>query len=258
MSIATNLLAVEAKDNPAQLEALWNAVRRLICLWAYQFARRANAQGTRLFDVDDLTQSGYLALCDAVPTFDPDRASFATHLHYHVRRRFAEVAGARGKVRPETNALSLDESLPAFADDNATTRLDMLEDRGASEAFDDVIEQTHNEQLHAALENCLEKISPNHANLLRERYFEGKTFTQLSEESGTVRQAIWQMEQLALQSLRRSSAASKLKGFREFITARSYKRGSLRMFQESNLSSVEWAYEQMENYYERRNQSPDE
>ena len=100
-----NVLAVQARGNPALMLPLWDAVRGLVVWWANKRARYA----TRLFDVDDLIQAGYLALTDAVASYVLEKGDFTAWLSFYVRSYFAEAACRRGrKHRPEIDAVSLD------------------------------------------------------------------------------------------------------------------------------------------------------
>ena len=181
-------------------------------------------------------------------TFDPERAEFTTHLSYYVRRRFSEVMGNRGaKKRPEIYAISLDEP---FDGDTAGTRADMLTDPRAVEAFDNLVESVHNTQLHAALDTCLATVEKDHADILRARYYQGKTLKALAAESGKAVANIRQQESKALQSMRTGKNASRLKEYREHITSRSYRHSSFSAFQSAGGSSVEWAVEKLEDWRE--------
>lgn len=109
-------LAVRAKDDPALMAELWEAVQKLVKLWAYRYVQHSIAeQGTRLFDADDLIQSGYFALVKAVAGYDPEKGfTFISYLNFHKRRQFAVAAG-RGvngtKESPELYATSLDKPI---------------------------------------------------------------------------------------------------------------------------------------------------
>ena len=143
-------LAAAVKNNTAHMLVLWEAVYRLIHLWAYRYTLQSHEQGSRLLDTDDLIQAGYLALVDAVEGFNPERGmTFPGYLSYHVRRRFAEVVGIRGtKRRPELYATSLDA--PLTTEDEGFALGDTIADHDA--AFeDDVIDRTAISQDAAAL-----------------------------------------------------------------------------------------------------------
>lgn len=147
-------LALQARADKAHLLALWQAVERLISSWAYQYIKTVE---TRLYDANDLIQIGFIAMVDALQGFDPEQSEFNTYLRFHIRRRFAEVAGNRStKTHPEVSALSLDASL---SEDGNTSRLDMLVDQDAHFAFDDVIEREAARQDCAVLLEEIDKLT---------------------------------------------------------------------------------------------------
>lgn len=131
-----NELAVLTKTDKSHMLTLWEAVERLICFWAVRYRP---VDGGRSFDVDDLIQAGFLALVDAVQGYDPEQCDFVPYLRLHVRKHFREVSGHRGtKKRPKHYSVSLDEPI---GEDGDTRRLDLLADRDAHLAYDDVIER---------------------------------------------------------------------------------------------------------------------
>lgn len=86
-------LANEAKTDPAIMPALWEAVERFI---EWQSRRRYSLVGNfGGCEIEDLTQSGYLALVAAVQDYDPEKGSFLTILALHLKTAFAEAAGIR-------------------------------------------------------------------------------------------------------------------------------------------------------------------
>lgn len=105
-------VAVQAGDNDL-METLWvqcyGFIRQVATRWARAWENRA------YFDADDLTQSGYIALYEAVKKFEPSRGGFLSLLEYYLKTEFAKVAGCRTKVQrkePLNNAISLDA--PAY------------------------------------------------------------------------------------------------------------------------------------------------
>ncbi|MBQ9165894.1 MAG: hypothetical protein IJX71_03090, partial [Oscillospiraceae bacterium] len=88
---------------------LWEQVRRLVVGKALRVIR---AMGdTRLADLDDLTQAGYLAMVSAVEQFDPETGwKFTTYLTNAPKTAFADCTGyrtVRGRSDPIRHAASL-------------------------------------------------------------------------------------------------------------------------------------------------------
>ena len=193
-------LAISAKSDSAQLESLWNAVFLLICKWANDYHRNDE---TRLYEVRDLEQSGFLALCDAVEKFDPAKAQFTTLLRYFVRRRFAEVSGRRGSKRhPETYAVSLDEPLTT---ETETTRGDTIEDPQA-EFAEDVIEQEAARQDATAMLKEVERLPDRQRESLMLTAWTGLTLSETGAKMGLSTEAVRRHRYNASQRLRRTKA----------------------------------------------------
>ena len=228
------LLAMQAKGNPALMLSLWDAVRRLIALWANQYIHNAHEQGNRLFDTDDLIQSGYLALVDAVAGYDPEAgAEFTTYLHYHVRKHFTEVSGHRGtKRRPEVDAVSLDEPLNVDGD---VSRRDLLADSSA-EFADDIIEREATARDCAALMAEIEKLPEERRNALMLTAWEGKTCQAAAEALGVTYGVLQQRKTEGIRQVRRTKAARQIEA--DYIRIRHV---TLSEFLTTGTREVEWA-----------------
>jgi len=169
MSTNVSLLAVQAKTDRSQHEALWNAVYRLIAWWAVKYS---TTRGTRLYEKDDLIQSGYLALHDAVRTYELKRGGFTTHLRYYVQTHFSEVIGLRGtKKRPEIDAVSLNEKIDGDAD---ICRADVIADPTA-EFANDIIDREAARQDFAAIIADIEKLPDMQRRALMLTAYDGLT-----------------------------------------------------------------------------------
>ena len=127
-------------------------------------------------DYEDLKQSGFFGLLDAVVSFNPDaRVKFLTHLGWRLMPAFgaAALGGRSSRLTKqqlrESNALRLDSPV----DDDGTMFYDLIEDSYARQAFEDVERRIYNEQLHDALERLLSRINEHYADTVRQIYFDG-------------------------------------------------------------------------------------
>ena len=163
-------LAVAAKDDNSLMEELWNTVRRLIGMWAYQYSAS---------NIEDLIQSGYIALYDAVQGYNPDKGmKFTSYLKFHIQRRFDETAGRRGaKYRPDNDAVSLHAPLGEETD---TTMLDMLQDPSA-EFEGDLFDKVSKEQDCAALMKEIDKLPEDMRKSLLLTSWDGYTVKQAAD-----------------------------------------------------------------------------
>lgn len=104
------VIAIQAGDQE-KMEQLWQQcygfIRQQAIRWARAWENRAD------FELDDLINSGYFALCGACSAFQPGRGSFINLLGMCIKTAFSEVAGCRTmaqKMEPLNNAISLDYS----------------------------------------------------------------------------------------------------------------------------------------------------
>lgn len=230
--IDVSVLAVQAKDDPTLMLPLWEAVERLIGMWAYKYTRRGQEQGSRLFDIDDLKQAGYIALVDAVAGYEPrPDAGFATYLCFHVRHHFAEVAGIRGtKRRPEIGCFSLDAPL---REDTETTRVEMLADPAADFA-DDVIDREASCQDCAALLVEVDRLPDEQRQALMLTSWDGLTYIDAAGVMGTDAEQVRQQKRNAVSAVRYSKIGRLIARERYAVH-----RVGLRRFKTSFVSEVE-------------------
>lgn len=225
MSNPVTALALMAKDNPKLMETLWLAVKRLIGLWACK-----HGENRRLYDLDDLMQSGYLALHDAVQGFDPEAGmEFTTYLNYHIRGRFAEVSGRRGsKTRPELGAVSLDAPLDG---DDASARIDFIADPESRYIYDDLTERIGNRQMYDAIIMEMQKLPDEHRRALELTLIGGKSYKAAAEIEGCAPDTMRKWKEKGLRKLRGSKACR--------LVADDFRHVSLSRFHITHTSQVE-------------------
>ena len=97
------------------IEQLWRQCYGFIRQQAIRWGRAWESRPD--FDVDDLTQAGYIALCEAVKGYEKERGGFLGFLLFYLKTEFAKVAGCRTEAQmkePLNCAVSLDA--PAYND----------------------------------------------------------------------------------------------------------------------------------------------
>lgn len=107
------------------LPDLWNQTKRFGAAQARTFfLSLGNLGGVEL---EDLLQSCWIALIQAVRYFNAEKGSFLTFYGYTLKNAFREAAGLRSSKRnPLCDCLSLDT--PADSDSDDTTLLDFVAD----------------------------------------------------------------------------------------------------------------------------------
>ena len=165
-----------------EMPVLWEQVYRFVCLQAHRWKRAwENRPG---FEVDDLTQSGYIALCEAVQEYRPEKSmSFINYFSFFLKREFKKVSGCNCKRQlnePLNNAVSLDA--PASNDTEELSLGDTIEaEEPGFEAVEKELESTYTANV---VREALRSLPELERFAIEERYFNDKTFVEIGEEVG--------------------------------------------------------------------------
>lgn len=163
---------IQSGDKTRFLE-LWEQVKRFT--WK-QAKRKVRAlDGRRGVEVEDLVQAGFIALVDAVYSFDASAGfAFMTWFGLRLQSAFQEATGCRTerqKREPIDNAVSIET--PLTDEENADVLGDLIPDPAAELAFDEIAENDRLRRLHDALEDALSTLPSEQADALRMKYFAG-------------------------------------------------------------------------------------
>ncbi len=217
---------------------LWEQVKGLVAWKARHIMTALDLRGNPCgVELEDLIQSGYLALVEAVETYDPAAGAFSTWLMYYLRRVFAEATRYRTRREqnePLNNCLSLETPLSDDADSD--TIMDVVADPGGLKGQESVEEAEFRKELHEALEVALQAIPGNYRDVLRLRYFENMTLENIGEQRGTSKERIRQMESKAIRQLQKPNIACHLFPFYDFDF---YSGTGLGAFQHTGMSIQE-------------------
>lgn len=168
--------------------------------------------------LEDFDQEGFFAVQAAAKAYDPEKGSFATLLGYYVQSQINKaVCGEHSRlvttedgkqVRLSANPLNACTSLdvPVGEDGSGTVLADLQEDPAAAHEFQQAENEIYNEELHAALEEALNKLTPRQADIIRRHYFGGKSFAEIAREDGTTLNAARNHEVNAFIALRQNPA----------------------------------------------------
>lgn len=206
-------LVLAAQDGDKQcMSALWESVERFIRVQAKRrFVVSGGAGGVEL---DDLCQSGFLALFDAVQRFDPERenSSFLSLLVLCLKSVFNEVQGTR-----HSDALQFAVSIDAQEsdDDDDLTIADRVPDPAAQADFDAAEDAIFQAQLRKALKTALDCLPPARREIIKSRFFEGLTQKEIAQKRSITAGAVQAAEGEALRELRREARKS---GLEQFVT----------------------------------------
>ena len=193
---------------------LWQRVEGLIAWFAMRFYALLSAPQC---DLDDLKQSGYIALVKSVEHYRPDsEAKFATVLALWLRNEFAIAAGLR---RSRDAFLRVGRRLDdPVGDDTDTVLGDLIEDPTAMDAFADAERRIFVAQLHEALEIALAQISENDAEAVRAVYYGSGTLQTLGRDRGVTGEEIRRRKAHGLRALRHCKQTAELRQFLDDAT----------------------------------------
>ena len=194
-----------------ELLCLWAQVRRFAASQARRWARASTG-----VEVEDLLQVGFLALMDAVGTWNRDTGMFLTWYTLRLKGAFTEAVGlrtARQRNDPLRGAVSLDA--PVGHDEaDPFTLLDILEDSTAERAMDGLAERDLAEERSRTLHRLLEQLDETQRQAVWLVHGVGFTVPQaaarLQLDAATVRSAA----DSGLRLLRRPANARQLLGLR--------------------------------------------
>ncbi len=212
-------LAARAKtgDNDA-LMALWTAVRRL----CFQIARRyKNMLAWAGYTSEDIEQTLFLAFYAALDAFNPSsETKFTSYLQYPIMSTLRAALGIRDRRDLPPALLSLDEPI---GDGKDATRGDLLPDSRAAQAFEDAESRVWSEQLHDALDVCIDALETKQAKAVRGAYFEGLTAEETGKLLNVSTSRAAQLKKAGLRKLRQGKSLRRLRAFRdEIISTQAY------------------------------------
>lgn len=189
-------ICLAIRDGHAELqEQLWDGVKGFVIGKANRFY---NLRKDLRCEREDLIQSGYLAMMEAVKKFDPERGGFLTYLSFYLKTAFIETA--MGQNNPLFYADNLDREIL----EGVTLGESIASDREGTE--DISIANIANEELRRDLEKVMQKIlSDREREVLNEHYFSGRTFVKIAEGRGVSYQRIASIHEDALRKMRKRS-----------------------------------------------------
>lgn len=218
---------------------LWEQVAGLVKWKANRLLTALELRGNPCGVVfDDLYQSGYIAMVEAVHYYTPENgAAFSTCLINRLKTVFAEATGYRtksGRNEPLNNSFSLDKTVGDESD--GTTFGELAPDPAATAQFQNVEDKLWHKQMQEAMETALSSIPEQYADVLRMRHYEGLTLAEVGEIRGVAAERVRQMESKGLRLLRQPKNACNLFPFYQHDF---YSHTGLTAFRQSGLTVQE-------------------
>ena len=207
------LVAAIQNGESERILELWEQVSRFIHYQAYKRIMLLRHIGG--VDIEDLCQSGYFALIEAVKTYRQIRDTetdvpFISWLALYLKQEFALACNYRTAAQrndPMHRAASLDAPMRVTKgkDNNRGNTLAIFV-ADPENCIETLERQIYLEQLRAALEDALNSIPPEQAEVIREQYFRGRTLTEIGPHAKS--RAI-----IAMRHLRHPLISAKLRKF---------------------------------------------
>lgn len=204
---------------------LWEQCSKLIYLLFSRLlanpgsAARATAAGVT---IEDLTQDGYFAILRAVEGFDPGAGyKFTSYLHFAVKTAFFSAVGMRtekDRRDPLTAADRLDAPL-CNDDGEEVDRYGLIPDPSSGAEMERFEQGDYIQSLHNALESCFARLPEDRADIIRARYFEGRTLAQVGAAIDNSPARVREKELEAMRKLRHPACRRVLAPYHDEVIA---------------------------------------
>ncbi|MBM6851077.1 sigma-70 family RNA polymerase sigma factor [Oscillibacter valericigenes] len=196
-------IAAAVQSGRADILELWEAVRRFAHDRAYRWYRAMEGRGGMV--LEDYIQVAFLALLEALESWDPAAGAFLTWYGLKLKGAFTEAAGMRtqrDKRDPIHHALSLDMPLNGEIGEDLTLA-DVIEDPRSEEEIEAVAELDYQQRRKQALATALDGLTEDQrrAVVLRQ-HCHGLTVDQTADRMGITRATARAAEQKGLRLLR--------------------------------------------------------
>lgn len=196
-------IAAAVQAGQADRLELWEAVRRFAYDRAYRWCRAMEGRGGMV--LEDYIQVAFLALLEALESWDPAAGAFLTWYGLKLKGAFTEAVGMRtqrDKRDPIHHALSLDAPLTDSESGEDFTLADVIEDPYAAAGVEAVAELDYQRRRTQALATALDGLTEDQRRAVVLRHCNGLTLDQTPARMGTTRATARAAEQKGLRLLR--------------------------------------------------------
>ena len=189
------------------MDQLWGQCYGFIRQQAMRWARAWESRPD--FDADDLTQAGYMALCEAVRGFQKDRGGFLGFLSFHLKTEFSKVVGCRTTAQtkePIYNSVSFET--PVSSDSDGLTIEDTLgADCVELEAAEESIYQ---DQLSSLVREAVNQLPDRQRQAVESYYLKGRTYSEICENMNCTQSYVGELCKFGLRSMRKGKFHDRL------------------------------------------------
>ena len=194
------------------------------------------------YDVEDLEQTGKMALLKAQKTYQPGERGFISWAAGYIKAAIRNTLLLwKDTSRPETPLISLDAAL---TDETENSLLDIVPDEDTPPTDEQATDKAYKEEVAQGVRDALERMrNAKQREALTKIYLEGKDTQQTAAEMGLTVRQIQTQSLTGRQRLRRDYALKK-------IAAEYYHTNTtLQAFKSTGYSAVELALVRIERKY---------
>lgn len=191
------------------IEQLWKQCYPFIRKQARRWKQAWNSRTD--VDIEDLTQSGYFAICAAVDGWDASKGlSFLGYLEWCLKTEFATVCSCRTgteKADPIYSAMRFES--PIAGDTEGHTVAEIL---GAEcPELEEIEEKDFREYISKAVREAVAKLPENYGKAVAAHYLEGVPYTTIAESMGVSISRAQQLGQRGLRKIRENRESEELR-----------------------------------------------
>ena len=176
-----------------QMDALWESVERLARYWSKKIADKLCRYGT-VNDAEEAFQDLYFGCAYIAFRFAVDRykstertIDFVSFFRYCLKAEAAKLYGYRSSRRDALQyACSIYEQI-GNADESMCIIDTLIDDHNGIEDFE---EQEYRKVLYRVLHDAIEELPPHYAEIVKARFFDGRTLEDIAKERGVTKQRI--------------------------------------------------------------------
>lgn len=179
---------------------LWELLKPL----TYHFVNRYASICADVCEPVDLLQDSYIALCEALDRYDPDKGAFPSVYYWALSTATRRTRGRSGSgYDPITDCASLDEPLDVD-DQGGGTLVDLVADDGAEDINDAAERAVFAEQLHALFDSIdAEQLTREQRLAVTCVYWQGMSYAEAAEALAMSVDAVHRYTRAAIRAYRR-------------------------------------------------------
>lgn len=196
-------LCLKARDGDRDaLGELWERVQRLCFMIGKPYLNMYEQNG---MDKDDFQQDLFLAMCQAVSAYKPEKETkFTAYLNYPIQKKcLRDVLKVWDGKFHKVQTRDIDAPITGDTD---TTLSDLIPDPEAEQQLEAVEGDLYTEQLRRVLEQGINTLSDKKQEAMRLCYFDGLSNEQAAQRMSVTRGRVNQLLQSGCMQLKRMEA----------------------------------------------------